>query len=91
MIEEEITINLFVIILSFLIGLGVGYCIITRDSYNAVQNVSTWIDHTKSNHWINVSLYKELEQEYRELDKEYNQYRGFAKAYKELLENKESK
>ena len=89
MIEEEITINLFVIILSFIIGLGVGYCIITRDSYEAVQNVSTWIDHHKSNEWINVALYKELEQEYRKLDEEYNQYRGFAKAYKELLENKE--
>lgn len=85
----EIFVNIFVIIMAFVIGLAVGYMMIAKNSFLAVENVNNWINDTKSNEWINISLYDELEQKYHELEQEYSQYKGFVKAYKELIERSE--
>ena len=87
----EIFVNIFVIIMTFFIGLTIGYMMIAKNSFIAVQNVNNWINDTKSNEWINISLYNELEQKYHELEQEYNQYKGFIKAYDELIDKKERK
>ena len=84
----EILVNIFVIIMTFVIGLAIGHMMIAKDSFLAVQNVNNWINDTKSNQWIQISLYNELEQKYHELEQEYNQYKGFIKAYDELMDKK---
>ena len=82
----EILINIFVIVMTFIIGLAIGYMMIAKNSFLAVENVNNWINDTKSNEWIQISLYNELEQKYHELDQEYSQYKGFVKAYNELID-----
>lgn len=72
-----------------IVGLGalvffmIGYVYATRRSLLAIETVEQWIQDTKSNKWVQYSMYKDLEEKYDKLVKEHEQYRGMIKAIKD--------
>ena len=81
---SNIVIMIFSMTLLLIVGFAIGYAFATRNSLMAIENVNNWINSTKANHWVEIRLYKDLEDKYESLMKEYEQYKGAMKAIKDL-------
>lgn len=78
-----------ILMFGIIVGLGafvffmIGYAYATRRSLLAIETVEQWIQDTESNQWVQYSMYKDLEEKYDKLVREYEQYRGMIKAIKD--------
>lgn len=68
------------VVLGAFVFFMIGYSYATRRSLLAIENVEQWIKDTKSNKWVQYSMYNELEEKYDKLVREHEQYRGMIKA-----------
>lgn len=69
--------------LGILLGCCFGYALTVRDGLLEIEKVITKMEHL-DNHYVEYSIYKDLQDKYEDTVKEYEQYKGCIKALKDF-------